>query len=171
MKIKSVSHVGITVGDFDRAVKWYHENFGFKLISVQTLDEKTVKALWPLYQVEKSSVKLGFLRAPKGQVVEIFHFSNPAPVVPLVWSRPGVTHFTLDVSNVPKWYSVNKNKMNFVTAPQVTDGTHWVFLKDPDGNLIELIDLKLNYFVIRWIGGIFGSLMKRTQYKKHYEGE
>lgn len=169
MKIKSVSHVGVTVTDFEKSVKWYHDHFGFKLISEQVLDKKLVKELWPLYQVEDSSVRLGFLRAPKGHVIEIFEFSNKKKGKLHEWNIPGPSHFTLDVKNVPKWYKTHKNNLNFVIEPQVTDGNHWVFLKDPDGNLIELIDLKMNYFIIRVLGGIAGSVMKRTNYKKYYK--
>jgi len=169
MKIKSVSHVGVTVSDFEKSVKWYHDYFGFKLISEQILDKDLVKKLWPLYQVENSSVRLGFLRAPKGHVIEIFEFSNKKNSRLHEWNIPGPSHFTLDVKNVPKWYKTHKNDMNFVIEPQITDGNHWVFLKDPDGNLVELIDLKMNYFIIRVLGGIAGSVMKNTNFKNYYK--
>lgn len=169
MKIKSVSHVGVTVSDFEKSVKWYHDNFGFKLISEQGLDKELVKTLWSLYQVEDSSVRLGFLRAPKGHVIEIFEFSNKGNSRLHEWNIPGPSHFTLDVKNVPKWYKTHKQHMNFVIEPQITDGNHWVFLKDPDGNLIELIDLKMNYFIIRVLGGIAGSVMKKTNFKNYYK--
>lgn len=171
MKIKSVSHVGITVKEFDKAVKWYHDMFGFQLISEQILDEEMVHKLWPLYHVKDSRVKLGFLRAPKGQVVEIFEFSNQKEGTLHEWNKPGPSHFTLDVKDVPKWYEAYKDKIDFVIPPQVTDGNGWVFLKDPDGNLIELIDLKMNYFVIRILGGIAGHVMKRTKFKAYYKEE
>jgi len=56
MKIKSVSHVGLTVSNFEASVKWYHDYFGFKLISEQVLEAELVEKLWPLYQVKNSSV-------------------------------------------------------------------------------------------------------------------
>ncbi len=169
MKIKSVSHVGLTVSNFEASVKWYHDYFGFKLISEQVLEAELVEKLWPLYQVKNSSVRLGFLRAPKGQVVEIFEFSNQEPSELRPWNIPGPSHFTLDVKNVPKWHHKLKNELNFIIEPQETDGNHWVFLRDPDGNLIELIDLKLNYFIIRVLGGIAGTFMKRTNFKDYYK--
>lgn len=169
MKIKSISHIGVTVSDFEKAVKWYHDHFGFKLISEQTLEADLVKSLWPLYQVNDSSVRLGFLRAPKGQVIEIFEFSNQRPSELKPWNIPGPSHFTLDVKNVAKWYDTYQTTLNFVIKPQVTDGNHWVFLRDPDGNLIELIDLKMNYYIIRLLGGIAGTLMKKTNFKSYYK--
>lgn len=169
MKIRSFSHIGVTVTNFEEAVNWYHKYFGFKLIDEQELSKEAVKLLYPLYQIEDSSVRLGFLRAPKGQVVEIFEFSSKKDGNHPEWNKPGPSHFTLDVKNVPKWYDMYKNKLNFVIEPQETAGSHWVFLKDPDGNLIELMDLKMNYHVIKYLGGIAGSVMKATKFKKYYK--
>lgn len=169
MKIKSFSHVGLTVSNFESAVNWYHQNFGFVLISEKVLDKETVAKLWPLYQVADTTVRLGFLRAPKGQVLEIFEFGNQVKEPRQVWNAPGATHFTLDVSNVSKWVSQNRGKLNFIIEPQTTDGNDWVFLRDPDGNLIELIDLKMNYHVIRLLGGIAGAVMKKTNFKHYYK--
>ncbi|MCT4687235.1 VOC family protein [Vallitalea sp.] len=105
MKIRSLSHVGITVSNFEDAVDFYSRTFGF-------------------------------LRAPKGGVVEIFEFFPSVPSQHPVWNKPGPTHFTLDVKNVKQWYNVLKAKgITFLCEPQNTDGTEWVFMKDPDGNL------------------------------------
>lgn len=169
MRVKSLSHVGITVKDFKKSVQWYEKYFGFKLISESKFNEETVRSLEALYQARQGTLKLGFLRMPKGGVVEIFEFSHQEEKTTLNWNRPGVTHFTLDVKNINKWYEQYKDEINFLSEPQTTDGNDWVFLKDPDGNLIELIDLKFNYFLIRVLGGIAGFFMKKTQFKNYYE--
>lgn len=168
MKIRSVSHIGVTVSDFEAAVRWYHTYFGFVLISEKRLGKEEVEALWPLYQVKDSHVRLGFLRAPKGQVIEIFEFSNKTSTTHEIWNAPSITHFTLDVKHLHKWVKAYEHHLNFLIKPQNTDGNEWVFLRDPDGNLIELIDLKMNYHVIRLIGGLAGAVMKKTQFKSYY---
>ncbi|MBN2658496.1 MAG: VOC family protein, partial [Spirochaetales bacterium] len=71
MKVKSLSHVGLTVSDFASAVRWYHDKFGCRLIDDNTLPPAQVTALKDLYGLENSSIKLGFLRVPGGGVVEI----------------------------------------------------------------------------------------------------
>lgn len=170
MKIRSFSHVGLTVSNFEKSVKWYSDMFGLKLISEQILSEDVVKKLWPLYKIDKTTVRLGFLRAPKGGVVEIFEFSNKVTPEYTIWNKPGTTHFTLDVKNVDKWYiNLKENGVEFVIKPQVTDGTKWVFLKDPDGNLVELIDLKANYHIIRILGGLAGKFMAKGKFKDYYK--
>lgn len=169
MKIKSFSHVGLTVSNFENAVKFYSDTFGFKLISEQILGKEQVEKLYPLYKLHNTTVRLGFLRAPKGGVVEIFEFSPTLPAEHPVWNKPGPTHFTLDVRNVRKWYdTLIKKGIHFFSEPQETDGTDWVFLKDPDGNLVELIDLKINYPIIRLLGGLAGNVMAKTKFKKYY---
>lgn len=169
MKIRSVSHVGLTVSDFEKAVKWYSDTFGFKLISEQILNIDQVDKLYALYNLKNTAIRLGFLRGPKGGVIEIFEFTSPLEAEHVKWNKPGPTHITLDVKNINKWYSSLKNRgVEFFSEPQCTGGNDWVFLKDPDGNLIELIDLKLNYHIIRWLGGIAGTLMAKGKYNKYY---
>lgn len=169
MKVRSLSHAGLTVSSFEKAVKWYHKVFGCWLISEQNLSKEQVKELRELYRVEDAKVRLGFLRFPKGGVIEIFEFTPSLPGEKLLWNKPGPTHITLDVKNVHRWYEYLKGKgIYFFSEPQNTEGNQWVFMKDPDGNLIELIDLKANYPAIRFLGGLVGKIMARSKFKKYY---
>ncbi|MCT4544377.1 MAG: VOC family protein [Vallitalea sp.] len=170
MKIRSLSHVGLTVSNFENTVKFYSKTFGFKLISEQTLAKEQVNELYNLYKLKDTKVHFGFLRAPKGGVIEIFEFTPSLPSNHPVWNKPGATHFALDVHNVSKWYnSLIDRSITFLCNPQSTDGTDWVFMKDPDGNLIELIDLKMNYSIIRLLGGLAGNIMAKTKFKNYYK--
>lgn len=169
MKIRSLSHVGLTVSNFENAVKWYHEIFGFLLIAEQVLEEIQVEKLYSLYKLHDTKVRFGFLRAPKGGVVEIFEFTPALEKENVCWNKPGITHITMDVKNVWFWYEKLKGKgVKFFSEPQNTEGNEWVFLEDPDGNLIELIDLKSNYTIIRVLGGVVGKILKRKGFKKYY---
>ena len=170
MRIKSLSHVGLTVTDFSDSVKWYHNMFGYSLIDDSTLHPEQVTKLKDLYGIENVGIKLGFLRAPGGGVIEIFEFEKKERAEPVKWNRPGPTHITLDVKNVHKWYEGLKEKgVFFYSEPQTTKGTDWVFLKDPDGNLIELIDMKMNNMVIKsFIGAIAAFIFKKNKYRHYY---
>lgn len=170
MKICSLSHSGVTVSNFQASVKWYYEMFGLMLIDEQTLSKEQADELHNLYGVKNTKIRLGFLRAPKGGVVEIFEFTPSLPGTKTIWNKPGITHITFDVKNVPKWYErLSKKGVEFFSKPQKTGVNEWVFLKDIDGNLIELIDLKANYFLIRFLGGIVGRIMFKGKFKKYYE--
>lgn len=171
MKIQSFSHVGITVKNFSKAVRWYDEVLGLTLISELELSKEKIQLLKTLYNLPQgTTVKLGFLRSPKGGVVEIFEFSKTLPVQHS-WNRPGATHFALDVKNIKKWYSHLQKRKDIVLLcePQNTKGNEWFFFRDPDGNLIELIDLKLNYFAIRYLGWIVHLVMRNFVFRNYYK--
>ena len=172
MKVRSLSHVGITVTNFGESIRWYNDMFGFKLINEESLTSQELEKLSKLYNVHNSSVKFGLLVIPKGGIIEIFEFSNKLESPPLKWNMPGTTHLCLAVRNVPKWYDTLKSKgVKFLTTPQQTGSTHWVFLQDPDGNLIELIDLKFNYTIIRFLGRLVGKILAKSKFKRYYTGE
>lgn len=169
MKVKSLSHVGITVRDFEAAVKWYDEVFGFTLLSEDTMDAAKLNTMKKLYGLQDVGVRFGFLRCPKGGVVEIFEFSETEEC-DHCWNRPGTTHFTLDAKGIAGWYRYleKRGDVELLCEPQNTDGNEWFFFRDPDGNLIELIDLKFNYYVIRPLGKIAAFFMRKTQFKNYY---
>ena len=169
MRIKSISHSGLTVSDFEAAVAWYHRHFGFLLVSEDRLGPEETRELFPLYQVEGARVRMGFLRAPRGAVIELFQFDPARGGEAPVWNAPGFTHVALDVSGLQVWVkSLSAAGVEFVTRPQRTGSVEWAFLRDPDGNLVELIDLKAARPALRTIGGILGATLKKGKYSTYY---
>jgi len=162
--------VGLTVVDFGKAVKWYWEMFRFPLIAEEEMNEKEVEELYSLYNLKNTKRKLGFLRAPKGGVIEIFQFTPALPPEKVCWNRIGPNHLTIDVRNVKKWYKkLSEKGVKFLCDVQKSNGADWVFLEDPDGNMIELIDLKFNYYAIRYLGGIAAPIIRRLQFMHYYK--
>jgi len=172
VKIKSLSHTGITVRNFDRAVKWYWDVFRLPLVSEGQMSKQELDVMRNLYKLDDCSVRFGFLLCPRGGVVEIFEFSRTEEPNHR-WNSPGVTHFTMDVKNIRKWHDklAGRKDVEILCPPQNTDGNEWFFFRDPDGNLIELIDLKFNYFVLRVLGKIAGFFMRKGPYKSYYTAE
>ncbi|NMB65607.1 MAG: hypothetical protein GYA16_12145, partial [Spirochaetes bacterium] len=135
-----------------------------------TMDEKQVEALYNLYGLKNTKLRLGFLRTPGGAVLEIFEFTPAIPSEKVCWNKIGLTHITLDVRNVKKWYKKLKDKgVTFLCEPQKTGPNEWVFMQDMDGNLIELIDLKFNYIALRYLGAIVAPILRRLQFGKYYK--
>lgn len=170
MRIKSLSHAGLTVKNFDKAVKWWWEVFRFPLISETPMSADQLYEMKKLYNLRKGiSLRLGFLRLPKGGVLEIFEFSENEELNHC-WNRPGPTHVTLDATDVKGWYKKlqERGDVELLCEPTFKDGAWWFFFRDPDGNLIELIDLRFNYFAIRVLGRIAGFFMRKGKYKKYY---
>ncbi len=169
-KIHEIGHVGVTVSDFEAAVAWYHEMFGFYLVSEMTVEGEAANALSDLYGERDLTVRLGFMRAPGGGVLEIFQFTPAAPPEPVRWNRVGYTHLALSVSNVAVLTERLKAKgVEFVLdEPQFLGGAHWIFFKDPDGNLIELIDLHANRLPLKYLGGVIGRQYRSGKYSPYY---
>ena len=75
----------------------------------------------------------------------------------------------LDVSGLKGWVErLSSAGVEFVTEPRRTGKVEWVFLRDPDGNLVELIDLKAARPALRTIGGLLGSTLKKGKYATYY---
>jgi len=59
--------------------------------------------------------------------------------------------------------------VEIVEEPQQSKHGHtFFFAKDCDGNLIEIIDLKIRYPLLKYLGWFAGWLFRRGRYKEHY---
>ncbi len=144
MEKSALLHVGLTVRDMDRTIWFYTKYFGFELEMKGVFFEEFISGHNQLYQLPQGSFSdFCFLKAPNGIVLEVFRFSNEKPAENVKWNQPGYHHICLKVSDVCKTYEeMKRDGIEFFFAPDVRDtpDKHWVFLKDPDGNLIELQD-------------------------------
>lgn len=170
MKARSFSHVGITVSDFNRAVRFYWDVFGCPLVGVADTDPERVRTFFGV-GAPAPRCTIGWIRVPGGGVLEIFEFQPQRPPEPGPWNRVGLTHFCFDVRNTRKWYDYLKAKgVECVSEPEVSPRGHsFFFVKDPDGNLIELIDLGYKYHVLKWLGPLGGWLFRKGMYRRYYE--
>ena len=175
-RLHGLNHVGVTVSDFEAACRWYREMFDFHLVNDLHLGPEQTKHLVSLYGQENLSVRLGFLAGQSEALLEIFQFT-PAGCVGDTegeelktglpeWTRPGYSHAAISVTNVPEVKAALEAKgMEFITDVQFVGGAHWAFGKDPDGNLIEIIDYHANRLPLKYIGNLVGKLMRRTQFR------
>lgn len=171
-KVYGLQHAGVTVSDFEAAVTWWHEMFGFLLVTEQTLTGQDANALAGLYGSEGLSVRLGFLRGPDGASLEIFTFDPPIEPRRTDWRRPGYTHVALSVRDVHGHRErLLAHGVEFVTEVQFTAGAHWAFFRDPDDNLVELIDFHANRLPLKYLGGLVGRLYQRGKWAAYYHKE
>ena len=169
MKARSFSHVGITVSDFNRAVKFYWEVFGCPLVGVSEAPPDRVRGFFGVDDPQ-GRCRIGWIRFPGGAVVEIFHFEPQLPAAPVSWNRVGLTHICVNVRDIHRWheYLVSKG-VEIVSPPEQSPRGHWLFfVKDFDGNLIEITDLKKMYYVLGWLGPLGGWIFRRGMYKQYY---
>ena len=170
MKARSFSHVGITVSDFNRAVRFYWDIFRAPLVGVADTPEDRVRGFFGV-DVPGATCKIGWIRIPGGAVIEIFQFEPKEAAQPIVWSRIGMSHICLNVRGIRRWhdYLVGKG-LDIVSPPMQAPRGHWLFFaKDFDGNLIEITDLGYMYYVLGWLGPLGGLLFRRGMYRRYYE--
>ena len=169
MRARSFSHVGLTVHDFNRTVKFYWEIFGCPLVGVSDTPPDRVRSFFGV-DAPAPSLKIGWIRVPGGGVLEIFAFDPQLPAADVTWNRVGLTHFSLNVRNLQKWHdSLVAKGVEVLSQPERSPRGHsFFFAKDCDGNLIELMDLGYMHHVLDWLGPLGGWLFRRGMYKHYY---
>mgnify|MGYP001170253951 FL=1 len=170
MNVRSFSHCGITVSNFNKTVQFYWDVFGCSLVGVADTPSERVRAFFGV-DVEQSTCKIGWIRVPGGAVLEIFEFQPQQSPIGIPWNRVGLTHISFNVRNTQKWYDYLVGKgVECVSKPERSPRGHtFFFAKDCDGNLIELMDLGYMYYVLDWLGPIGGWLFRLGMYKRYYE--
>src|SRR5260221_11352189 len=142
MRARSFSHVGVTVSDFNRAVKFWWDVFRAPLVGVADTPPDRVRGFFGV-DVPGATCKIGWLRIPGGAVIEIFHFEPPLPPQPVAWNRQGLTHICLNVRGIQRWheYLVRKG-LEIVSPPHQSLRGHCMCLPQPlDGNFLAFTDL------------------------------
>ncbi|MEP6815067.1 MAG: VOC family protein [Marmoricola sp.] len=169
MRVRSFSHVAITVSDFNAAVRFYADVFGAPLVGVSDTPTARVRAFFGVDGPEPTC-KIGWIRVPGGATIEIFEFQPQRPAAEVVWNRLGATHIAFNVKGTQRWHDYLVDKGVEIVCPpeQSPHGHTFFFVKDPDGNLIELMDSKHMRHVLHWLGPLGGVVFRRTLYRKYY---
>ena len=124
-------HVGVTVSDLDRAVDFYTKTFGLTVAAEFAVGGE---AFADAVAVDGASADFAHLVADgegAETIVELVAYEpegEPTPDSEL--NRPGAIHLGLSVDDVET-----------LSEPRTTEsGTTILFVVDPDGNLIEVLD-------------------------------
>ena len=170
MNVRSFSHTGITVSNFNKAVQFYWDVFGCPLVGVADTPSDRVRGFFGV-QGDAPQCKIGWIRVPGGAVLEIFEFQPQLPARTVPWNGVGLTHLSFNVRNLQKWHDYLASKgVEILSSPERSPRGHsFFFVKDFDGNLIELMDLGYMYHVLGWFGPLGGWLFRRGMYKQYYD--
>ena len=170
MRARGLSHVGVTVADFGRAVRFYWEVFGCPLIAVSEMPPERVRAFFGITDPSPTCT-VGWILLPDGGVLELFAFEPKEPKAALQWNRPGFTHVALHVNDLDRWHAhLTVHGVQCLSKPIKTPAGHRLFYaKDTDGNLIELIDLGYRYHLLVWIGGIMSRFSRLRRFGRYYQ--
>jgi len=131
-------HVGITVADLDRAVDFYTETFDCDLLSEFAVGGD---AFAEAVAVEGASAEFAHLDADGVRIELVAYDPAGDPTADPELNRPGATHLGLSVDDVEAFYADLDDDVETLSPPRTTEsGTTILFIRDPEGNLIEVLD-------------------------------
>lgn len=141
--INSFGHVGITVSNLENSIAFYCKYLGLKLLKISYLGPEVIHAFAQLYQLEKTALcKTAILQIPDGGALELFSFTPELPPEYVPWNRVGLTHIAFLTEFVlPIYEFMKKDSVELcdVLAARPDGGLRF-FIRDPDGNLIEIME-------------------------------
>jgi len=137
-------HIGITVSDIEKISDFYIKYFGFAKDYSAFFNEDFFVAQSALFkQPAGVSSDMQMIKSQNGVMLELFRLSNAENGGAAEWQRTGYNHIAFCVENLPAICDrLKEDDVEFFMAPQMRsrgDG-RWIYLKDPDGNLVEIWD-------------------------------
>ena len=133
-------HVGFCVSDLDRSLPFYVDTLGFELINRWEEDNSKTD---PGMGVPGCSLELAQLRG-YGITLELFVYKSAAgEPIPPAPNQVGCAHLSIGVGDMNAFVAKLKaeGKVEFVSEPIRLTVGQWVFIKDPDGILVEIMGL------------------------------
>ena len=139
------SHLGICVSDLERSLAFYRDALGFAFESELAVDGEPSETLLRLAPVRLRAVYL----VRDGLRIELLHYAAPGAVgdgAPRAMNALGLTHLSLRVdeieASVAKLAAHGARVLNDTRIDNAKLRAKAVFVTDPDGTLIELVETK-----------------------------
>jgi catechol 2,3-dioxygenase-like lactoylglutathione lyase family enzyme len=141
--IRRLSHVGLCVSDLERSLRFYCEGLGFREVSALELAGEPAATLLELPGVV---LRARYLERD-GAVVELLHY--PAPGArgegkPRPMNDLGLTHLSFRVSDLDaslaRLVALGGIPLAHTRVENPQLGMRAIFLGDPDGTRIELVE-------------------------------
>jgi catechol 2,3-dioxygenase-like lactoylglutathione lyase family enzyme len=138
VKIVGIDHMSFTVSDLE-ATNAFFAKLGFEssrryVSSGPAADEGT--------GTDNADVDISWLSHPQGgPKLELLRYQNEPTGKAAHNSQVGAAHLCLRVENVNAEYDrLSGEGVTFVSAPHADEfGVVWVYMRDPDGNVVELV--------------------------------
>ena len=141
--IVGIHHTALSTRDADRLVRFYRELFGFEVEFDFPWDESN-EAFVKSHAVPETAGRVVMISNGTSRL-EIFEYAKPAPR-PDIAGRAnadlGIAHFGIEVRDIDEEYErLKKAGMPFQSELVTQTPTiKMAYGRDPDGNIIELID-------------------------------
>lgn len=137
MKIR---HIGIVCLDLNVSLKFWTKYFNFKISKNLKEDGTAIDNMFGYKNTKIITIKL---KHRSGLILELLKIEKPRlKKRNNLTINNGITHFSITIKNLDKFYSKYKNKINFNCPPQLSmDGNVKVlYAKTPEKCYIELVE-------------------------------
>ena len=143
--IQGISHIAYNVADLEKSVDFYCNVLEFEK-AFDILVPDNIDELLPGHPVAalKGQTSLVYLKAPDGSYLELF---RPLPGADISsggpnYDRMGYVHLSIIVDDLDAFTKVLREKGIPLDSEKTLgpDHTYTLWIKDPDGNRIELME-------------------------------
>jgi catechol 2,3-dioxygenase-like lactoylglutathione lyase family enzyme len=146
MTVSRIDHVGITVSDLDRALGFYRDVLGLRVIADATVTEPEVAELLGLDSVQ---LRIADLDSGDGRIVELIQYVQPkGRRIAYESSDSATAHIAFTVDDL----AALRDRLTSAGATMVSrqpitinepggafDGAICFYVRDPDGVILELV--------------------------------
>ncbi len=138
--INRMHHTGFVVADMEKAVEFYRDVVGLK---VEKQYERTGAPIDQVVGYEGTHISIALLTAGGGHILELIQYLNPLPAPRPTSERSviGASHVCFQVDDIEKAFQrLKKGGATIMNPPaEITPGRVACYLRDPDGNWVELL--------------------------------
>ncbi len=142
--LAGVHHLGLTVADIERSIRFYRDCLGLALVRRRSTDADYIgrQTGYAGARLEVASLQMGSGSGPTLELAQ--YVSHPGPANEPGTNRPGCAHLCFQVDDLQAIYEkLRQQGVSFQSPPvAITSGPNqggWgIYLRDPDGFTIEL---------------------------------
>jgi catechol 2,3-dioxygenase-like lactoylglutathione lyase family enzyme len=146
--IKGMHHVAISTANLERLCRFYCDHLGFKLLAEMEWEpgSELGDQVDHIVGHQNTAAKIAMV-STGNMIIEMFEYRSPTPKTEETEWRGydhGYTHMCLEVDDIDAAYDrLQKAGMTFHNSPpsKPYNGVRCLYGRDPEGHMIELIQL------------------------------
>ncbi|MCB2073043.1 MAG: VOC family protein [Novosphingobium sp.] len=143
--INGAHHVALATADMDRLLHFYRDLLGLPLLSDGRIEPGDSPEFEKVVGLEATRVRVAQLGVGNLRI-EMFEYLEPIPdgLAPPRSCDVGLRHIAFDVTDIDDEYERLKAEgVTFLSSPQSigNHGVRSVYLRDPDGNIVEFQEI------------------------------
>jgi catechol 2,3-dioxygenase-like lactoylglutathione lyase family enzyme len=147
--IKAVNHIGVSVPDLDKAIKWYHDVLGFNPITEQiegtSANSHLGRVLTDIFGADFGKLKLVHMISKNNVGFEVFEFIDPKaerPVNNFEYWKTSFFHICItepDIEKLTNKIAESGGKQRTKIWELIPGKPYKIaYCEDPFGNIIEI---------------------------------